>query len=195
MGGNYVELIGEVVANPEHSHEAFGEDYYRFYVRISRQSGVFDTIPVMASERLFDMEQDYVGERFRIIGDYRSHNEHQQDGRTKLVLYVFANEVYTTEESDLNHINLVGFICKPTVYRETASGRRITDILIAVPRGSRRSDFIPCICWGRNAFEVARMSVGERIEVWGRVQSRAYRVSHPTPSERVAYEISVSEFA
>ena len=174
---NQVSIIGKVVSGFTFSHEVFGEGFYMVELSVKRLSDSSDRIPVMISERLIDVAQDYQGEYIQVEGQFRSYNRHEEK-KNRLVLSVFAREVSFVEEADdkvrSNQIFLDGFVCKPTVYRKTPLGREIADMLIAVNRPYGKSDYIPCICWGRNARFASGFEVGSRVQIWGRIQSREY---------------------
>lgn len=165
---------------------------------VKRLSDSEDRIPVMVSERLLDITQDYVGEYIEIQGQFRSYNRHEEK-HNRLVLSVFARELRFIDEDEeflpTNQIFLDGFICKPPVYRKTPLGREIADVLLAVNRPYGKSDYIPCICWGRNARYASAFMVGGHVLLWGRIQSREYmkRISETESEKRVAYEVSVSK--
>lgn len=190
--------MGEVVGDFMFSHEIFGEGFYVIDVEVARLSESSDVIPVMVSERLLDVKRDYKGENLCVTGQFRSYNRHEEK-KNKLILSVFAREIEfldTIEESaKTNQIYLDGYICKEPVYRKTPLGREIADLLLAVNRPYGKSDYIPCICWGRNARYVSSFTVGSRCLVWGRIQSREYmkKISEETTEKRVAYEVSVSK--
>lgn len=194
---NKVTIMGEIVSGFTYSHDIFGEGFYMMDVRCQRLSENYDTIPVMVSERLMDVTADYVGELICINGQFRSYNRHEER-KNRLVLSVFAREVSFIEEmeesSKTNQIFLDGFICKEPVYRKTPLGREIADLLLEVNRPYGKSDYIPCICWGRNARYASSFSVGERCAVWGRIQSRNYakKIDEENTETRTAYEVSVS---
>lgn len=195
---NQVQIMGEVVSQFTFSHQVFGEGFYLVDVNVKRLSDATDIIPVMISERLIDVTQDYDGEYILVTGQFRSYNRHEEK-KNRLVLSVFAREITFVEEEDdsikTNQIFLDGYICKPPVYRKTPLGREIADLLIAVNRPYGKSDYIPCICWGRNARFASAFSVGGHVLVWGRIQSREYvkRLSETESEKRVAYEVSVSK--
>ena len=165
---------------------------------VSRLSDFVDFIPVMISERLIDVNADYTGCYVYIGGQFRSFNRHEEH-KNKLVLSVFAREIEFLDElwesTKTNQIFLDGYICKEPVYRKTPLGREIADLLLAVNRPYGKSDYIPCICWGRNARYASGFQVGDRCLVWGRIQSREYmkKVSEDEIERRVAYEVSVSK--
>lgn len=190
--------MGEVVSDFTFSHEIFGEGFYMVDVEVPRLSDSSDVIPVMVSERLLDVSGDYKGRNLCITGQFRSYNRHEEK-KNKLVLSVFAREIefveLIEESAKTNQIYLDGYICKEPVYRKTPLGREIADLLLAVNRPYGKSDYIPCICWGRNARYVSGFSVGSRCLVWGRIQSREYmkKLSEETSEKRVAYEVSVSK--
>ena len=197
MESNKVLLFGKVVAEPKFSHEVFGENFYEFSIEVSRLSESSDIIPVIFSERLLDINDIKNDIKVQIAGQYRSYNN-QTEGRSKLVLMVFAREIEITEEmtiANANEIFLEGFVCKKPNYRKTPFGREISDLLIAVNRAYNKSDYIPCIAWGRNAKYCESFNVGDRIKVAGRVQSRKYekKFEDGNVEEKVAYEISVSK--
>lgn len=195
---NQVVIMGEIVSRFEFSHEIFGEGFYMVDVKVPRLSDSNDIIPLMVSERLIDVEEDYCGQNIMVQGQFRSYNRHEER-RNRLVLSVFAREIEfvdeTPESSQTNQIFLDGFICKEPIYRKTPLGREIADLLIAVNRPYGKSDYIPCICWGRNARFASSFTVGTRCEIWGRIQSREYikKLSEEDAKKRVAYEVSVSK--
>ncbi len=195
---NQVTVMGEIISGFTYSHEIFGEGFYMVDVRCMRLSESYDIIPVMISERLLDVTADYTGELICINGQFRSYNRHEER-KNKLVLSVFAREVIfiddLEESSKTNQIYLDGYICKEPIYRKTPLGREIADLLLAVNRPYGKSDYIPCICWGRNARFASTFHVGERCAVWGRIQSREYmkKLDEEHVERRTAYEVSVSK--
>lgn len=195
---NKVSVIGKIADGFTFSHEVYGEGFYMTYLKVSRLSDQIDMVPVMISERLVDVNQDYMGQTVEIVGQFRSYNYHE-GSRNRLILSVFAREIYFIDEftdyTKTNQIYLNGYICKTPGYRKTPLGREITDLLIAVNRPYGKSDYIPCIAWGRNARYAAGFSVGSNVELWGRVQSREYtkNVGENQSEKRVAYEVSVSK--
>ena len=195
---NQVTIMGEVIGDFMFSHEIFGEGFYMVDVEVARLSESSDVIPVMVSERLLDVNADYKGRNLCVAGQFRSYNRHEEK-KNKLVLSVFAREIEfmdTIEESaKTNQIYLDGYICKEPVYRKTPLGREIADLLLAVNRPYGKSDYIPCICWGRTARYVSSFTVGSRCLVWGRIQSREYmkKISEELTEKRIAYEVSVSK--
>lgn len=195
---NQVTIMGEVVSGFTFSHEVFGEGFYMVDVSVKRLSNSRDLIPVMISERLIDVTQDYTGEFLMVTGQFRSYNRHEEQ-KNRLVLSVFAREAeFIDEEPDgakTNNILLDGYICKLPVYRKTPLGREIADLLLAVNRPYGKSDYIPCICWGRNARFASAFRVGEHVQLIGRIQSREYmkKLSETETEKRTAYEVSVSK--
>ncbi|MDE7331285.1 MAG: single-stranded DNA-binding protein [Lachnospiraceae bacterium] len=195
---NQVVIMGEIVSDFVFSHEIFGEGFYIVDVNVPRLSDSSDIIPLMVSERLLNVEEDYKGMNIMVQGQFRSYNRHEER-KNRLVLSVFAREIEfvdeTPESSKTNQIYLDGYICKEPVYRKTPLGREIADLLLAVNRPYGKSDYIPCICWGRNARFASNFTVGTRCEIWGRIQSREYmkRLSEDDAEKRIAYEVSVSK--
>ena len=194
---NKVSVIGGIVSEFTFSHEAFGEGFYLVDAAVKRLSGQADTLPLMVSERLLDVHRDYSGDTIEAIGQFHSYNRHE-GARNRLELSVFVREVRFMEEftdyTKTNQISLDGYLCKPPVYRRTPLGREIADILLAVNRPYGKSDYIPCISWGRNARYVTSLEVGTRVRTWGRVQSREYvkQLSETECEKRIAYEVSIS---
>ena len=194
---NQVTVMGEVVSNFSYSHEIYGEGFYMVDIKCTRLSDSFDIIPVMVSERLLDVTASYVGMLLCVNGQFRSYNRHEER-KNRLVLSVFAREVKFIEEmeesSKTNQIYLDGYICKPTVFRKTPLGREIADVLLAVNRPYRKSDYIPCLCWGRNARFADSLDIGDHLQIKGRIQSREYskRISETETESRTAYEVSAS---
>lgn len=194
---NKVYLKGEIVNDAKFSHEIFGEGFYEMSVLVKRLSGQADILPVTISERLIESNNLKVGSVISAIGQFRSYNK-QVDGKSKLMLTVFIRELIDEEfSSNPNNIVLSGYICKPPVYRTTPFNREIADVLIAVNRAYNKSDYIPCIAWGRNARFVKNLPVGERIALSGRIQSREYQKKYSETDIKTltAYEVSVSKLA
>ena len=195
---NRVSIIGEVVSEFEFSHEVFGEGFYLVNVSVNRLSDMVDIIPLMISERLVDVTKDYRGRKIEVSGQFRSYNRHEGT-KNRLVLSIFVREIHFLEEftdyTKTNQIFLDGYICKEPIYRKTPLGREIADVLLAVNRSYGKSDYIPCICWGRNARFASGFTVGSHIQIVGRVQSREYvkRIDEENVEHRVAYEVSVSK--
>lgn len=195
---NQVTITGEIISDFQYSHEVFGEGFYMVEVSVNRLSNFADVIPMMISERLIDTQCSYIGQYIRVDGQFRSYNRHEER-KNKLVLSVFAREIDFVDEigenTKSNQIYLDGYICKEPVYRKTPLGREIADLLLAVNRPYGKSDYIPCICWGRNARYASNFEVGARCAVWGRIQSREYmkKISEEELEKRIAYEVSVSK--
>ena len=195
---NQVYMIGEVVSDFQYSHEVFGEGFYMVDVSVNRLSNFADFIPLMVSERLVDTTQDFTGHFVRVSGQFRSYNRHDEK-KNRLVLSVFVREWEFCEDMEdsekTNQIFLDGYVCKEPVYRKTPLGREIADLLLAVNRSYGKSDYIPCICWGRNARFAASFEVGNHVQILGRIQSREYvkKVDEEEVERRIAYEVSVSK--
>lgn len=191
---NKVELSGEIVSNFSYEYEKFGERFYIAEIAIKRPSETVDKIPIMVSDRMVDVKADWIGQFVRLNGQFRSFNKH--DGvKTHLILTVSVKELEVLGFEEYgNKIYLQATICKPAKYRKTPLGREITDLLVAVNRSYGKSDYIPCICWGRNARFASTFEVGTHVQIWGRIQSRQYvkKINETEIEERVAYEVSVS---
>lgn len=203
LDNNYLILVGKVANEKKFSHEVYGERFYLFNIEVPRLSGVSDIIPITISERLLSGTDISVGNKILIKGQFRSYNTYE-NGKNRLVLTVFAKDIITEEnikeeeeelkkESVSNEVTLIGYICKKPIYRQTPFKREIADILLAVNRAYNKSDYIPCIAWGRNARFCQNIEVGTCVKIVGRVQSRVYekKLEDGTVQERVAYEVSV----
>ncbi|MDL2289301.1 single-stranded DNA-binding protein [Clostridia bacterium OttesenSCG-928-F22] len=188
---NSVKLSGVVQTIPQYSHCVYGERLYSFYLGVERLSGYIDILPITIGEQL--ASQIIIGRHACITGQLRSYNKFL-DGASRLILTVFAKEVSLSVAHRVNEICLEGFICKPVIYRTTPFNREITDILLAVNRQYNKSDYIPCILWGKNARNCKDLEIGTQVEVLGRVQSREYekQSADGTVSIRTAYEVSVA---
>jgi len=195
---NEVELTGTVETELRFNHEVYGEGFYSFVIRVQRLSDISDLINVTISERLLGECELKKGETVTVTGQFRSYNNYTENGN-KLMLTVFARDISLNPEDaefkNPNSIFLNGFLCKKPVYRTTPFGREITDLLIAVNRAYNKSDYIPCIAWGRNARFANSLEVGENIKIHGRIQSREYqkKISETETITKTAYEISVSK--
>ena len=193
---NQVIIDGEISGELVFSHEVYGEKFYLADVLVRRLSGVCDAIPVMISDRLIDVNQNYDGQCISVSGQFRSYNRRDAD-KTRLTLSAFAQELQIVEKlmDDMNQIFLDGYICREPIYRKTPLGREIADILIAVNRSYGKSDYIPCVAWGRNARYASGFEVGSHVQICGRIQSRKYvkKLDDDRAEERTAYEVSVSK--
>ncbi len=193
---NRVSLSGTIYEECTFSHEVYGEGFYIFKMDVRRLSDNDDILPVTVSERLIDVNSLKKGMYVNVKGQLRSYN-HYSGNKNRLILTAFAREISLDEESlqNPNEIFLNGFVCKKPVYRITPFGREITDLLIAVNRSYGKSDYIPCIAWGRNAKFAGSLEIGTNIELWGRIQSRTYqkRLDDDRVEERTAYEVSISK--
>ncbi|SHJ74103.1 Single-strand binding protein family protein [Geosporobacter subterraneus DSM 17957] len=195
---NVVTVLGEVDSDLRFSHEMYGEGFYTLDIKVPRLSDHSDVLPVTVSERILVDLDLTLGTIVKVDGQLRSYNKYM-DGSNKLVLTIFARDMttYTGEEElkNPNQIFLNGYICKHPVYRTTPFGREITDMLVAVNRPYNKSDYIPCIAWGRNARFSEKLKVGDHIKIWGRVQSREYqkRLNEEELITKMAYEVSISK--
>ena len=205
LKNNYLTLVGKVTGEKNFSHEIYGERFYVFSLSIPRLSGNFDIIPVTVSERLITDEMLTEGNSLLVRGQFRSYNSYEGQ-KNRLILTVFAKDIVEVdeenedEENDMvrkdivtNEVVLTGYICKKPIYRQTPFGREIADLLLAVNRAYNKSDYIPCIAWGRNARFCQNIEVGVQVKIVGRVQSRTYekKLEDGTVENRVAYEVSI----
>jgi len=199
MSNNTISVVGNVVSDYAFSHEVFGEGFYKFALEVSRLSDAADILPVTISERIMDKERFAVGSTVCVTGQIRSYNSYvESENRNRLVLTIFARDCDEPADSasrNPNNVTLNGFICKPPIYRTTPFGREIADLLIAVNRSYNKSDYIPCITWGRNARFAGKLAVGDNIKINGRMQSRSYQKKTDAGEtlEKIAYEVSVSK--
>ena len=204
LENNYLTLVGKVTGEKKFSHEIYGERFYIFNLSIPRLSGNNDIIPITVSERLISEDTLQEGKKLLVKGQFRSYNSYENE-RNRLILTVFAKDLMEVEENEeeeneivrkdiiTNEVVLVGYICKKPIYRQTPFGREISDILLAVNRAYNKSDYIPCIAWGRNARFCQNLEVGAQVKVVGRVQSRTYEKKYEdgTVETRIAYEVSI----
>lgn len=205
LENNYLTLVGKVTGEKRFSHEIYGERFYIFNLSIPRLSGNADIIPITVSERLIKEDTLEEGKKLLIKGQFRSYNSYENE-KNRLILTVFAKDIREVEEKEdedenemvrkdtiTNEVTLIGYICKRPIYRQTPFGREISDILLAVNRAYNKSDYIPCIAWGRNARFCQNIEVGTQVKIVGRVQSRTYEKKHEdgTVETRIAYEVSV----
>ena len=200
---NYLVLIGKIISDKTFSHEIYGESFYLFNLEVPRLSGNEDIIPITISERLIANFDLSIGKKVVVEGQFRSYNSYENE-RNRLVLTVFAKDImeYNEQEQEeqeeqkekvSNEVTLNGYICKKPIYRQTPFGREIADLLLAVNRAYNKSDYIPCIAWGRNARFCENMEVGTEVKIVGRVQSRMYekKFDDGRVEQRVAYEVSI----
>ena len=201
LENNHLVLMGKVVSEKILSHEVYGEKFYLFNLEVPRLSEISDIIPITISERLLTDIDIFVGKKAVIEGQFRSYNGYENE-KSRLILTVFAKEITVlpdeeelpiSKENVSNEVVLSGYVCKKPIYRQTPFGREIADVLLAVNRAYNKSDYIPCIAWGRNARFCQNMEVGTEVKVVGRVQSRGYekKLEDGTVLNKVAYEVSV----
>ena len=187
---NQIILRGTLSALPKFSHENHGRRFYRFMLEVPRLSGTVDILPIVAEDRVLDKMDLSGGEMLTVTGQIRTHNS-RSDGSRRLLIYVFAFHIDTEDGEPINDVILEGLICKEPVYRRTPLGREICDVMLAVPRGFHRADYLPCILWGKTAQEIAQLSIRDGVRITGRLQSRIYnKVTEDGVQERTAYEIS-----
>ena len=202
LENNHLVLVGKVTSEKTYSHEIYGEKFYIFDLEVPRLSSAVDIIPITVSERLLTNLDLGIGKKLYIHGQFRSYNSYQNE-RNKLILTVFAKDIVEVEEQEeseekkdvvTNEVTLSGYVCKKPIYRQTPFDREISDLLLAVNRAYNKSDYIPCIAWGRNARFCQNMEVGTEVKIIGRVQSRKYekKFEDGTSETRVAYEVSIS---
>ncbi len=198
ISNNVVEMAGEIVSDFQYTHTVFGERFYKVLLQVERLSNTVDILPLQISERLFDVSGTCIGKKVTVSGQFRSYNKYR-NGSSHLILSVFVQNMTVCESLEdpaRNRIYLDGYLCKKPAYRKTPLGREITDVLLAVNRSYTKSDYIPCICWGRNARYMSLQPVGSKMQIWGRVQSRNYqkRMDDSELISRTAYEVSVSRY-
>ena len=203
LENNHLVLVGKVTSDKRFSHEIYGEKFYIFDLAVPRLSGNADIIPITVSERLLSINDLQIDSKITVEGQFRSYNSYENE-RNKLVLTVFAKDIKFVEDQEAeievskdvvsNEVTLNGYICKKPIYRQTPFGREISDLLLAVNRAYNKSDYIPCIAWGRNARFCQNIPVGTEVKIVGRVQSRTYEKKYEdgTVETKVAYEVSVS---
>jgi single-stranded DNA-binding protein len=186
---NRVNLVGSIVSDFIYSHSLYGETYYTLTLSVKRDSGKPDLIPLLVSDRLIDVSESLINKSVYVAGEFRSHNQHDED-KNRVKLYVFVNRLELLDtKNNVNDVFLEGYLCKQPTYRLTPLGREIADATLAVNRGYNKSDYIPCILWGRNAHYVSSLSTGDCIRVAGRIQSREYTKDGEV---KTAYELSVN---
>lgn len=196
MNNNKVFLCGKVEEEPVFSHESFGEAFFEVVLSVPRLSTHFDLVPVTVSEKLL-AENFKKGKNVAVKGQFRSYNK-LEDGKSKLVLTVFVREVIEYNNTmNPNIIELIGYVCKTPTYRTTPFKREICDVLIAVNRSYNKSDYLPCIAWGRNARFVKDLEVGKKVAIVGRIQSREYqkKTDDGLVVNKIAYEISINKIS
>ena len=194
MENNKVFLVGVVKSNPVFSHEIYGEGFYNIMLKVERLSKNFDLIPITVSERLLT-NNFKIETKVAVKGQFRSYNK-SENGKSHLYLTVFVREVMEVDESmNPNIIELTGFVCKEPIYRTTPFKREICDVLLAVNRAYNKSDYLPCIAWGRNARFIKNIEIGKRVNIIGRIQSREYQKKDENNEVTIktAYEISISK--
>ena len=187
---NQVHLRGTLLALPQLSHENHGRKFFRFTLEVARLSGAVDLLPVVAEERILNEMDLSGGSQLTVRGQVRSHNI-RDNGIRHLLIFVFAQEIICEDGEPINEVTVSGALCKEPTYRRTPLGREICDVMLAVPRAFRRADYLPCILWGRTAYEIAQCHTRDQICIEGRLQSRIYtKLTEGVPQERTAYEIS-----
>ena len=187
---NSIRVRGVLQGLPEFSHENHGRQFYRFVLEVPRLSKAVDLLPVIAEKCLIDEIDPSGGEMITVEGQIRSHNQ-RSEGARHLLIFIFAASICAEDGEPVNDVMIEGPLCREPNFRRTPLGREICDVMLAVPRGFRRADYLPCILWGRTAQEVSACHVRDRIRICGRLQSRVYtKLTETGAEERTAYEIS-----
>ena len=187
---NQVTLRGTLASAPRFSHENHGKRFFRFYLDVPRLSSAVDTLPIVAPEALLEATPLEEGSLLSVTGQVRSHNL-RSDGQRHLLIFVFATDLALQDGESVNQVTLEGFLCREPIFRRTPLGREICDVMLAVPRAFQRSDYLPCILWGRTAQEVSRCHTRDRLCLTGRLQSRIYtKLTEEGSLQKTAYEIS-----
>ena len=187
---NQVRLRGTLLALPRFSHENHGRKFYRITLEVPRLSGAVDLLPVVAEDVLLNAMDLSGGHMLTVTGQMRTHNI-RENGVRHLLIFVFASQITCEDGDPVNEVIVEGPICREPTYRRTPLGREICDVMLAVPRAFRRADYLPCILWGRTAYEISQCHTRDRIRIEGRLQSRIYTtLTEDGPQERTAYEIS-----
>ena len=195
--GNSIHLRGHVCQPLQFGHELFGEQFFVTTLRVPRLSGAEDFLPITLSERLLIDEPIAAGSILCLDGQLRSYNK-VVEGSGRLLITAFAQRLLPEEdEENPNRVQLTGALCKAPSYRTTPFGREIADLMLAVNRSYGKSDYIPCITWGRTARYAANLKIGDKVQLVGRFQSRNYQKQLPdgTILNKVAYEVSVSRLS
>ena len=192
---NYAEVSGIIESGFEFSHTIHNEKHYFTRIRSNRLSDATDVVPLLFSENLIDVSRSYIGQQISVSGQFRSFNQ-RTDDHSRLILYLYVR-AYAFSEEDLTQTNMIyldGYICKEPVFRMTPKGKRICELILAVNRAYKKTDYIPCICWGKDAAFASSLGVGSHVRLWGRIQSRNYRkrLADNSFEIREAFEISVS---
>lgn len=194
---NFAALVGIVQDELEFFREVEGEKFYKTVLQVNRKSGIIDEVPVEVSERTLGYEFMVKGVLVEIKGDVRTRNI-EEDGRRKLHVCVFIDEVLPVEEDrDVNEVGFTGTICREAHLRRRTSGWKVADVILAVNRicGKKiKSYYIPCIVFGRNAEYISNLPVGTTLEIEGRFQSREYnkKLENGEGLElKTAYEVAI----
>ena len=189
-GENQGMLRGEVLAAPKLSHRNHGVDYYLTPFRVPRLSGAADVVNLVASQPQWELWQP--GNWLEVEGEVRSYNNRSGQGSRLVITMLVRQALQAHCREGENHLVLAGVLCKTPVLRRTPLGREICDLLLAVNRPYGRADYLPCIAWGSVASHCARMEVGQRLRLEGRLQSRQYhKLVEGERQTRTAYEISI----
>lgn len=190
---NYTRLCGVMAAAPVYSHSSRAKAFYTFPLEIMRLSGNSDSVNIIVREQQLQELELGDGDKLCVEGQLRTFNNRNGEG-ARLVISVFARELFFCGEEDMNLVRLKGTLCKEPNLRTTPMGRDICDLMLAVNRHYGRSDYLPCICWGLNAKSASAWSVGRQLHLEGRIQSRRYiKLTESGPVEKTAFEVSVNE--
>ncbi len=188
---NRIVAVGRLEGGLELSHEVMNEPFYTGTLLVKRLSGAVDRLPVTIPGKLMALlPQEET--QLLMSGQVRSYNK-VVEGAGRLMVTLFAQGITPSPDNEtLNKVSLTGSLCKPPVYRSTPFGREICDMMLAVNRAFGKSDYIPCIAWGRNAQYASRFGVGDRVRLTGRLQSREYQklLESGEYLSRNAYEVS-----
>lgn len=186
---NNITLAGEV------SNITVTGEKVKFIMAVKRLSGTIDYL--YCSSGIHIMNDVMNGEKITCYGEVRTANYIGPDGKSHLRVYVHVHTIAPYESEDKNIVTVQGFICKDPNYRFTPYNREICDVIIASNRATQGSDYLPCIAWSRHAKRMAKLCVGEGVNIKGRLQSREYEKKHEdgVVEIKTAYEISIIKFS
>ena len=192
---NIAQLCGVIAAAPVFFFFFKGESGYTFSLGVAGLSGGPSQLNFIVRDELMESVALNEAEKLCVKGELRSFNNKSGEG-AKLVITVFAKELYLCDDDDLNEVHLVGTLCKKPNLRMTPMGRDICDLMLAVNRRYGRSDYLPCITWGLKARETAEWDTGTMVTLDGRIQSRSYvKIVGGDPVEKTAFEVSVTDIS
>lgn len=198
---NDIRLKG-ILKNIQPSHTIQDIEFNRANLIVRRTDGKEDVVNL----RFKKFSNPYAeNQEVSLSGNIRSYSSRLDDGKNKVELYVFTYfdhpELNEFDQEEHNRVDIDGRICKIDPLNTTRNGKHNIHFILAnnliVSEGAKKlNSYIPCIAWGKEAEELAKLTVNTKLKIVGELHSREYKKNLPDGSFefRIAHECVVKSF-